>query len=213
MMSVPGPKTAIVLRDQHGGMYRSEVLQSRHNQLVLARPADEAGRPLVPGTRLLVTWPDDKSLLVLPVVLVDRQDQNGTETLITSIDGASWREERRQYARSAIAASLHIYFAGENPGDINEAAGELIDLSEVALRCVVSAANQALCRPRTPVSAEVQVDGDVFEIPGHVLLGKQTDREDAGLELVVLFDRPVPRVEELRVVIGELSKTPTAAAG
>lgn len=213
MMSIPGPKTAVVLRDQHGGMYRSEVLQSRHNQLVLAQPSDQAGRELAPGTRLLVTWPDDKSLLVLPVVLLDRLEQNGIETLVTSVDGASWREERRQYARSTIAASLSIYYAGENPGDINEATAELIDLSEVALRCVVSAANQALCRPRTPVSAEVQVDGDVFEIPGHVLLGKQTDREDAGLELVVLFDRPVPRVDELRVVIGELSRTATAAAG
>lgn len=209
MMSIPGPTTAVVLRDQHGGLYRSEVLQSRHNQLVLSQPTDQTGRELAPGTRLLVTWPDDRSLLVLPVVLVDRHEDGGVETLITSVDGASWREERREYARSAIAASLRIYYRDENAGDITEAAGELIDLSEVALRCVVSAADQALCRPRTPVSAEIEVGSDLFEVPGHVLLGKQTDREDAGLELVVLFERPVPRVEELRLVISEL----TAAAG
>lgn len=209
MMSIPGPTTAVVLRDQHGGLYRSEVLQSRHNQLVLSQPTDQTGRELAPGTRLLVTWPDDRSLLVLPVVLVDRREDGGVETLITSVDGASWREERREYARSAIAASLRIYYRDENAGDITEAAGELIDLSEVALRCVVSAANQTLCRPRTPVSAEIEVGRDLFEVPGHVLLGKQTDREDAGLELVVLFERPVPRVEELRLVISEL----TAAAG
>lgn len=211
MMSIPGPTTAVVLRDQHGGLYRSEVLQSRHNQLVLSQPTDQTGRELAPGTRLLVTWPDDRSLLVLPVVLVDRREDGGVETLITSVDGASWREERRQYARSAIAASLRICYRDENTGDITEAAGELIDLSEVALRCVVSAADQALCRPRTPVSAEIEVGSDLFEVPGHVLLGKQTDREDAGLELVVLFERPVPRVEELRLVISEL--TAAAAAG
>ena len=44
-----------------------------------------------------------------------------------------------------------------------------------------------------------------------MLLGKPTARLDLGLELVVLFHRPVPRVEQLRQHLGNLTSEPRAS--
>jgi hypothetical protein len=40
-----------------------------------------------------------------------------------------------------------------------------------------------------------------------VLQGKATARQDLGLEVVVLFHRPVPRVEDLRRLLGNPAET------
>jgi hypothetical protein len=202
MTDVPADGTAVVLRDQQGRAYRSQVVESQPGVLFLQPPRDLPGGAFVVGTRLLVTWPDDTSLLVLPVMLLSLSSSDGVDLLAVQIQGAAWREERRRYARTNLDASLTIGYDGAE-GAAVETSAELIDLSEAALRGVVAADHQALCRPRVPVQVRIDIGGDTFDIGGYVLQGKPTARLDLGLEVVVLFHRPVPRVEDLRRHLGQ----------
>jgi hypothetical protein len=204
MTGVPADGTAVVLRDQQGRAYRSEVARSQPGVLFLQPPKDLPGGAFVVGTRLLVTWPDDTSLMVLPVMLLSLSTSDGVELLAVQIEGTAWREERRRYARKNLDASLTISYDGAD-GQPAETSAELIDLSEAALRGAVAAEHQALCRPRIPVQVRIDVAGDSFAIDGYVLQGKPTARLDLGLEVVVLFHRPVPRVEDLRQYLGQLT--------
>jgi hypothetical protein len=204
MTDVPSDGTAVVLRDQQGRAYRSQVIRSQAGMLFLQPPPDlPAAGAAAPGTRLLVAWPNTNSLWVLPVMLLGTSPTDQAGLLAAQIQGSAWREERRQYARANLNATVSIAYDGAQ-GEPTEAAGELIDLSEAALRAVVTPEHQALCRPRLPVLARVGMPSDSFEMSGYVLLGKPTARLDLGLEVVVLFHRPVARVEDLRRYLGEL---------
>jgi hypothetical protein len=205
MTDVPTNGTAVVLRDQQGRAYRSEVARSQPGVLFLQPPRDlPATGAFALGTRLLVAWPDQTSLWVLPVMLLSVAT-SGAEAgmLAVQVQGTAWREERRRFARANLDASLSIGYAGAD-GQSVETSGELIDLSEVALRGVVPPEHQSLCQPRTPVQVRIELSSDRFEIGGYVLLGKPAARMDLGLEVVVLFHRPVPRVEDLRRHLGNL---------
>lgn len=205
MTDVPADGTAVVLRDQQGRAYRSEVARSQPGVLFLQPPRDlPATGAFALGTRLLVAWPDQTSLWVLPVMLLSVATSGEVGMLAVQVQGTAWREERRRYARTNLDASLSIGYAGADGHD-EQTSGELIDLSEVALRGVVPPEHQALCRPRTPVRVRIGLADDSFEIGGYVLLGKPAARVDLGLEVVVLFHRPVARVEDLRRLVGDLA--------
>jgi len=203
MTDVPADGTAVVLRDQQGRAFRSEVARSAPGVLFLQPPRDLPAA-LALGTRLLVAWPNQTSLWVLPVMLLSvATSGEDVGMLAVQVQGTAWREERRRYARTNLDASLRISYEGLQGQDV-ETSAELIDLSEAALRCVAPAEHQALCRPRLPVRAHIEVAEDSFDISGYVLLGKPAGRVDLGLEVVVLFHRPVARVEDLRRYLGTL---------
>jgi hypothetical protein len=198
---VPAEGTPIVLRTQRGGAYRSQVAHAQPGILYLQSPTELPGTASLPvGTRLLVAWPDRNSLWVLPVVVLSLLESSGG-LLTVQIEGTAWREERRRYARTNLDATLTLGYDRAD-GQPVEVAGELIDLSEAALRCVVAQEHQSLCRPRTPVRVRIGLAEDSFDVEGYVLQGKATARPDLGLEVVVLFHRPVPRVEDLRRLLG-----------
>lgn len=194
---VPAEGTPVVLRTQRGGAYRSQVAHTQPGILYLQSPTDLPATAALPvGTRLLVAWPDRNSLWVLPVLVLSVRDSDGG--LITvQIEGTAWREERRRYPRTNLDATLAVGYDRAD-GQPVEVGGELIDLSEAAMRCLVPQAHQALRQPQTPVRVRIGLAADTFDISGYVLQGKATGRQDLGLEVVVLFHRPVLRVEELR---------------
>ena len=202
---MPEQGAEVQLRDQHGSAHRSEVVE-RDQQLpgtLLLSPPDDlpADCPFSPGTRLLVSWPDDHSYWVLPVVLVELKAAGEQQLLVTEVDDDAWREERRQFARSmldaTVAIDLDVVDENDEPGPVGVVT-ELIDLSEVALRGVVRPDYRDWFAPQVPVTVRLSMAGDRFDIPGTVLLAKPAARLDHGLEVVVMFDRPVPRAEELR---------------
>jgi hypothetical protein len=205
MTRMPEQGAEVQLRDQHGSAHRSEVVECDRQlpgTLLLAPPGDlPAERPFSLGTRLLVSWPDDHSYWVLPVRLVELRPSGEQQLLVTEVDDDAWREERRQYVRSMLDAEveidLEVVDEHDQPGPVGVAA-ELIDLSEVALRGVVRPAYRDWFVAQVPVTVRLGLAGDRFELTGSVLLAKPAARLDHGLEVVILFDRPVPRVDELR---------------
>ncbi|MEO6701885.1 MAG: hypothetical protein ABI140_02070 [Jatrophihabitantaceae bacterium] len=220
MTRMPEAGTSIELRDQHGSAHRSEVLQCHREHpgtLVLSPPPDRpAERPFDPGTRLLVSWPEANSYWVLPVLLVELRAAEGSTLLVAEVDDDAWREERREFVRSSLDASVLLDFEvcdseGE-PGPVGVTA-ELIDLSEVALRCIVSQQHRDWFQPHVPVAVRIELAGDLFRISSSVLLAKPAARLDLGLEVVVLFDRPVERVEDLRAHLVARAEAQSQAAG
>lgn len=202
---MPEQGAVVQLRDQHGSAHRSEVVdrdQQLPGTLLLSPPEDlPADCPFSPGTRLLVSWPDDHSYWVLPVLLVELRPAGEQQLLVAEVDDDAWREERRQYARSMLDASVEIDLEVVDENEQHGPSGvvtELIDLSEVALRGVVSRDHRDWFQPHVPVAVRLVMSGDRFDIAGTVLLSKPAARLDHGLEVVVMFDRPVPRVDELR---------------
>jgi hypothetical protein len=207
---MPERGAEVQLRDQHGSAHRSEVVerdQQLPGTLLLAPPEDlPAECPFPPGTRLLVSWPDDHSYWVLPVLLVELRPSGSQQLLVAEVDDDAWREERRLYVRSALEAAveidLEVVDEHDQPGPVGVAA-ELIDLSEVALRGVVHPEHRDWFAPQVPVTVRLTLPDDQFQLAGSVLLAKPAARLDHGLEVVILFDRPVPRVGELRRHISE----------
>ena len=150
---------------------------------------------------------------MLPVLLVKLRTVDGVAPLLVAeVDDDAWREERREFVRSNLDARVLIDFEAEDseggPGP-REVPAELIDLSEVALRGIVSQEYRDWLVPHMPVTARIALGGDQFQIGSSVLLAKPAARIDLGLEVVILFDRPVDRVEELRGHLG--SRTPQAS--
>ncbi|HEX2903195.1 MAG TPA: hypothetical protein VHO01_07010 [Jatrophihabitans sp.] len=208
MTRMPEQGAKVELRDQTGSAHRSEVLHvhpEAPGTLLLSPPADlPAARPFTPGTRLLVSWPEDNSYWVLPVLLVELRAAGEHTVLVAEVDDDAWREERRQYTRSSLDAQVVIDFTTPDEHGQPGPSGigtELIDLSEVALRGIVAPEFRDWFQPHLAVVVRLKLSGDEFDIPGTVLLSKPAAREDLGLEVVVLFDRPVARVEQLRVHI------------
>jgi hypothetical protein len=205
MTRMPEQGAHVELRDQQGGAHRSEVVerdQQLPGTLLLSPPEDlPADCPFSLGTRLLVSWPEDGAYWVLPVLLVELRPAGGQRLLVAEVDDDAWREERRQFARSTLDASveidLEVIDEQDQPGPVGVPA-ELIDLSEVALRGVVRPDHRDWFQPEVPVTVRLVLSGDRFDITGTVLLAKPAARTDHGLEVVVIFDRPVARVEELR---------------
>lgn len=202
---MPEQGAAVLLRDQHGSAHRSEVVerdQQLPGTLLLVPPGDlPADRPFSLGTRLLVSWPDDHSYWVLPVRLVELRAAGEQRLLVAEVDDDAWREERRQFVRSTLDAEVEIDLEVVDENDVQGPTGvavELIDLSEVALRGVVQPAYRDWFVPQVPVTVRLLLSGDRFQLTGCVLLAKPAARLDHGLEVVILFDRPVSRVDELR---------------
>jgi hypothetical protein len=207
---MPAVGVATELRDQQGNAHRSEVLQCHRDQpgtLVLSPPADlPAEHAFKGGTRLLVSWPEDGSFWVLPVLLVELRPDGDSRLLVAEVDDDAWREERREFVRSALDATVLIDFEVE---DVDGVAGprgvgaELIDLSEVALRCVIGPEHREWIQPHIPVTVRLRLGADQFEIAAEILLAKPAARLDLGLEVVILFERPVARVEDLRAHLAD----------
>jgi len=209
MTRMPEQGAEVQLRDQQGSAHLSAVISCHREApgtLLLSPPADlPADRPYPPGTRLLVSWPEDNAYWVLPVLLVELRPVDGRQLLVAEVDDDAWREERRQYARSALDARVTIDFEVTDEDGQPGPAGvstELIDLSEVALRAVVPPDYRDWFQPHLPITVRLSLAGDHFDIPATVLLAKAAARPDLGLEVVILFDRPVPRLEELRRHLG-----------
>lgn len=203
---MPEQGAHVQLRDQQGGAHRSEVVErdpQLPGTLLLSPPEDlPADCPYPPGTRLLVSWPEDSSYWVLPVLLVELRSAGDRQVLVAEVNDDAWREERRQFARrsawdASVELDLEVVDEHDEPGPSGVAA-ELVDLSEVALRGVVEPEHRDWFQPDVPVTVRLTLAGDRFDITGTVLLAKPTARTDHGLEVVIMFDRPVARVDELR---------------
>jgi len=196
---LPDVDYAVVLRGQSGGSFRARVDGLQPPDIVLERIGDLGREPTAQvGSRMLLTWPDENGLVCLPVLLVDAPVGDPARWAVEVV-GDAWREQRRHWPRAAIEGTCVIHYAVAPEGtDAETATGHLIDASEAGVRCAVERRHYPLLVPGTRVAVELMLGSDIFEVLGQVLYGKVDAREDDRIEVVVVFDRPVPRADEIR---------------
>ena len=194
MTRPPDTGGEIVLRDQTGGAFRGE-LDDLRGAFITVRLFEDRARPFTQLEKMLVTWADGPGVNFLPVQLVDSP---GPATWIAEIVGEPWQEQRRQYLRAALSGTVSLSPAHPSAvQDIQTTEGSLVDLSEAGLRCAVGSRWPYLTTPTTPVTVRITVDELSFTLAAKVLYGRPMGRHDGTLEVVVVFDRPVPQAELL----------------
>jgi len=193
---LPEPGSAVVLRDPDGGEHLSSIISHHVSTVLIGAPTNLPDAPS--GTRLLVTWEADNLQWCAPAVIHSKDSDGATWELVMSED--PWQEERRRYPRRIYNATIDLGY--EVDGLEYHADAKMIELSEAALRCAVREEHNALTVGTTPLSIVIIIEGDVFELTGYVLTGRPSLKENDRLEVVVLFERPVPGVERLRKHLG-----------
>lgn len=187
----PNVNDPVVLRDRADREYPSRVEDLREGLLVVARPhglpADEEfGR----GTEMNVVWADDDGVVTLLPTRLMAAHIDGTVLLWSlAVIGPAVREQRRRFVR--VAASGPVTFRSTE-GGTTAVKGSLVDVSEGAVRCTVSAgAADGFLAGSNEVIAEFRFGKVDFAAPGRVEFLRPTKHPAEFEELVVLFDEEV----------------------
>ncbi|MGX7679052.1 PilZ domain-containing protein [Jatrophihabitans sp. DSM 45814] len=193
----PETGAEVVLRDQSGGSHECRASELSDDRLALEM-ADGMGAGLQCNDRILVTWPEAAGLVCLPVVLVEHDSERPSHW-VADIDGEAWLEQRRQFPRAPVSGTVGLRPVGSQAAAV--ATGFLLDLSEAGMRCTVEDGYRSLGQPATDVDITLALEAGLFRLSGKVLYGRQATHDAHRLELVVIFDRPVPQVDQLRDLI------------
>jgi hypothetical protein len=184
------------MSEQSGTAYSTEVIESQQSFLTVREPMNLPSQDAVPvGSRLLVTWTEAQGRIHLPVILAARGED---ETWVLDVTAEPWREQRRRYDRTAVDLIETVQLRPAAPGSDEDAAtGQLVDLSEVGLRCAVKDPPEYLNVAGTPVEVQLVLSGAAMNIPGKVMQTR-AGRPEEPREVVILFDRPVVQAEQIR---------------
>jgi hypothetical protein len=208
--AVPEINDLVELRDADRRTYRSRVEDVSARGLVIAQPWDLALTQLpTPGRTFELCWADDEGITVLPVELVRTEVSGRVSVWRLAITGAPTREQRRAYVRVSavvpiriVRPSADVVYIGRRGGGTGRyaepatAEGQVIDISEAAVRCEV-APSVTWLGENAPVSAQFDLGEDRFTLPGHVL-SNQPGNGRVQRRIVVEFDQPVPQARALR---------------
>lgn len=210
MAAVPEINDLVELRDVDRRTYRSRVEDVSATHLVIAQPWDLALTQLpTAGRTFELCWADDDGITVLPVELVRTEVSGRVSLWRLAIAGPPAREQRRAYVRVSAVVPIRIIrpsadivyigrpaATGPRRTEPGAADGQVIDISEAAVRCEV-APSLSWLGTNAPVSAQFQLGEDQFTLPGHVL-SNQPGNGRIQRRLVVEFDQPVPQARALR---------------
>jgi hypothetical protein len=214
---LPAVNALVSVRDEDRD-YRSRVEDVYGDTVELARPLDlPLGHRFSVGSQLLVSWTGERGLFVLPTTLTQQKREGVVNLWVVQASGQGWVEQRRAYVRAEVSGPVMLRVlvleaeAGE-PADAAadvlpeappiEVRGQLVDLSEAALRCVVPQESPlGDSDVGTPLHARFGVDGTEFALPGLLQRAAPNALRPELREVVVLFDQPVPQATELRRMV------------
>lgn len=199
---LPQAGVGVDLQDEDGGAHRTVVQAVADDLLTVRRPAALApGAPLLIGAGLLVSWSSGENAVTKVRGRIAAIRYDGDLLLWDlALLGEPWLEQRRRWARVALTGPITVTElvdeARSLPAGVEH--GELLDISEVALRCVLpSGAIWASRRNARLRLAFALPDRDV-ELDARVL----TSRVPAGTpdrrEVVAQFEPDPEQTEALR---------------
>jgi len=199
---LPGIGAAVVLRDQDGGEYRSQVQERGEGTLSVRRPAVLApGAPVLIGDQLTVSWAAGDNLvgLVRARIATIRYAEAG---LLWELAGLAepWTEQRRQWVRVPAIGPVVLTERADAIRSLapGVAEGELLDVSEVAVRCEVPVAAIWASRRGGAVGVRFELAGEPVEVEGTILASRVPPAAPSRREVVVRFEPPAPVAEVLR---------------
>lgn len=190
MTALPEVNDPVLLRDEDERTFRSRVEGLEPGVITVARPLDlPVEHDDGPGAGLLVTWPAPRGVAVLPTRLIGTHTERGLALWSLSIVGDTWLEQRRNFVRVPAHGALIIRLPDAEPEE-GVVTGGLVDLSEAALRCAVDVAAAELLPEGAEVTAEFRFGDATFAIPARIGPGRDSERPDELVELLVAFEDP-----------------------
>ena len=204
---LPQPGDGVVLQDEDGGEHRSSVQAAADGLLTVRRPAALApGTPLLIGAELLVSWSSGENAVTKLRARITAIRYDG-DLLLWDLAplGEPWREQRRRWARVELTGPITVTEVVEEartlPSGVEH--GELLDISEVALRCVISSgaiwASRRNARVRLGFALPGQASEDQpFELDGRVLTSRIPGGSPDRREVVAQFEAMPEQREALR---------------
>lgn len=207
---LPQPGVGVVLQDEDGGEHRSAV-HATAELLTVRRPAALApGTPLLIGAEVLVSWSSGDAVRKLRA-RIDRIRYDG-DLLLWDLApiGEPWQEQRRRWSRADLTGPITVTEVAAEARSLPPGveAGELLDISEVALRCVIPAgaiwASRRGARVRLSFALPDRASPDrTYELIGKVL----TSRIPAGTpdrrEVVAQFEASPEQLDSLRRYVAD----------
>jgi PilZ domain-containing protein len=199
---LPQPGVGVELRDEDGGEHRTVVQAVADGLLTVRRPAAlPPGVPLLIGAGLLVSWSSGENAVAKVAARITAIRYDG-DLLLWDLGllGEPWQEQRRRWVRVALTGPITVTEVVDEARTLPPGVehGELLDISEVALRCVIPAGAIWASRRNARVSLSFALPDQQLELVGRVL----TSRIPAGTpnrrEVVAQFEPDPAQTEALR---------------
>jgi hypothetical protein len=198
--SLPDIGQAVTIIDEDNREYRTQLLASAPpTSMSLRRPTDlKLGAPLLIGDRMTLTWPvGDNVIATVTARLSKMRREDDLHAWDVDLLGPVVTAQRRAYPRRALAGPITVgqRVDPSSPVADRTVVGELLDISEVAVRFSVPGAEIWAARRTASVRLSFVVDSSSFELEGHVLNGRVT--ADGRREVVVRFDEAPGELQKL----------------
>ncbi len=196
---MPEVHRLVTIADSEGREYCSRIEDVGEALLVLARPLTlPVGHEFEIGRQLFVSWPDPDGLTLATVTLVHTRIREHLGLWVTRVEDLH-RQQRRQFVRAPALGPIELAATGGEPGaPFAHVAGQLLDLSEAALRCALADADAEAVADAPALLASFTLAGNRFTIPATVLRVEATRRDDTVRQCVLTFDIDEREAAELR---------------
>ncbi len=192
----------MTITDFDGREYCSRVEDVADGMLTLARPLTlPVEHQFAIGQPLLVSWPDPDGLTLATVTLVETRLREHLGLWLTAVEDLR-RQQRRQFVRVPALGPIELVATGGEPGrPFPHVAGQLLDVSEAALRCALRATDAEAVADGSELLASFPLAEARFTVPARMLRTEASRRDDGLTECVLAFDIGERESAELRRLV------------
>jgi hypothetical protein len=211
---MPTVHRLITITDFDGREYCSRVEDVGEGILVFARPLTlPVEHQFAVGQPLLASWPDPDGLTLATVTLIETRIREHLGLWVTTVDDLR-RQQRRQFVRVPALGPIELMTTDGEPGrPFPHVAGQLLDVSEAALRCLLRTADAravtaapgtaapGTAAPGTAAPgllASFALAETRFTVPATMLRTEPSHKDDQLTECVLTFDIDEQDAAELR---------------
>jgi hypothetical protein len=208
-VALPEAGQPVIIQDGDGREHRSQVIECpAADRLTLTRPLDlVSGAPLLIGDSMTLSWSLGAGLAGLVAAkLIAMRRINDEPVWDAQLDGEISQVQRRAHIRAPAEGAITVsqILDAENPVAGRSATGELVDVSETALRCTLDSTEIWATRRKTAVRVQFQLgDASPIELTGHVIGGPSNSSEPHRV-VVVIYDQPVEPLDVLRAYVDRM---------
>jgi hypothetical protein len=206
---LPQAGDGVVLQDEDNGEHRSQVHAGGSELLTVRRPAAlPPGLPLLIGAELVVSWSSGDNVVSRVRARIAAIRYEGDLLLWDlALAGEPWREQRRRWTRVEVTGPItvtEIVAEGRSlPPGVEH--GQLLDVSEVALRCVIGASAIWASRRNALLRLDFALADEQFQLDGRVLTSRIPAGTPGRCELVAQFEPAPEQAEALRRYVASRS--------
>lgn len=199
---LPQAGDGVILQDEENGEHRSQVHAGAPELLTVRRPAAlPPGVPLLIGAELVVSWSSgDNAVSKVPARIAGIRYEGDLLLWDLALTGEPWREQRRRWTRVEVTGPITVTEVVAEVRSLPPGVehGELLDVSEVALRCVIAAGAIWASRRNAMLRLDFALADEQFRLDGRVLTSRIPAGTPSRREVVAQFEPTPEQAEALR---------------